>query len=230
MKEKLYDYLVGQSGTLSAMQIVISFAAAIIIGMVIFISYKFSHTNTVYSAKFNVSLIMMTLITTLVMGVISNNVALSLGMVGALSIVRFRTAIKDSRDTAYIFWAIAAGVCCGVQDFLVVAIGSAVIFVVMMILGNVKNNDRFLIIVRGKCDSEIIAEKISHYFYGKASLRVDNSTKESMELIFEVSETVIRKAKERNGGKDIKSFIFELDNAGDIETVNIVCQNDEITR
>ena len=63
------------------------------------------------------------------MNVIGNNIALSLGMVGALSIVRFRTAIKDPRDTAYIFWGIAVGICCGVSDYLVAGLGSALIFV-----------------------------------------------------------------------------------------------------
>ena len=73
-----------------------------------------SHRGTIYSKKFNVSLVVLTVLTSMVMTVIGNNVALSLGMVGALSIVRFRTAIKDSRDTVYIFWTIIVGICCGV--------------------------------------------------------------------------------------------------------------------
>ena len=65
---------------------------------------------------------LLTVITTTVMIVIGNNIALSLGMVGALSIVRFRTAIKDSRDTVYIFWAIVVGICCGAGDYVVAAV------------------------------------------------------------------------------------------------------------
>ena len=75
-------------------QICLNFAVALLLGAVIYISYRFSHSGAVYSARFNVSLLMLTLITTLIMNVIGNNIALSLGMVGALSIVRFRTAIK----------------------------------------------------------------------------------------------------------------------------------------
>lgn len=69
----------------------------------------------------------MTVLTTTVMTVIGNNIALSLGMVGALSIVRFRTAIKDSRDTVYIFWTVIVGICCGVGDYLVASAGSVLV-------------------------------------------------------------------------------------------------------
>ena len=80
--------------------------------------YWLSHTGTIYSKKFNVSLVTLTILTATVMAIIGNNIALSLGMVGALSIVRFRTAIKDSRDTVYIFWTIVAGLGCGVGDYV----------------------------------------------------------------------------------------------------------------
>ena len=95
------------SGSLTMQNVILNFAAACILSLLIYLSYRVSHSGAVYSRKFNVSLVMLTLVTTLVMNVIGNNIALSLGMVGALSIVRFRTAIKDSRDTVYIFWAIA---------------------------------------------------------------------------------------------------------------------------
>ena len=110
MSNELIYYLSNNAGSLSLQEILLSFLCAVVLGAVIFISYRFSHVGATYSAKFNVSLWMMTLVTTLIMCVIGNNIALSLGMVGALSIVRFRTAIKDPRDTTYIFWAIAVGV------------------------------------------------------------------------------------------------------------------------
>lgn len=84
-----------------------------------------------------------------VMTVIGNNIALSLGMVGALSIVRFRTAIKDSRDTVYIFWSIIVGICCGVGDYLVAAVGSAVVFLITMVLAWFSGliNVRFMVLL-----------------------------------------------------------------------------------
>ena len=92
-----------ESGSLDPQAILLRLAMAVVIGAFIFLSYRLSHEGSIYSRKFNVSLVAMTVITTTVMVVIGNNIALSLGMVGALSIVRFRTAIKDSRDTIYIF-------------------------------------------------------------------------------------------------------------------------------
>ena len=103
MKEQILDLLITNTVALTLEDILLNFLISGIIAIVIYISYSLSHAGPVYSAKFNVSLVMLTLVTTLVMNVIGNNVALSLGMVGALSIVRFRTAIKDPRDTAYIF-------------------------------------------------------------------------------------------------------------------------------
>ena len=122
MRDVLLELLRSNQGALTIQDIVLNFFIAGILGLVIYLSYRISHAGGMYSTKFNVSLVMLTLITTLVMNVIGNNIALSLGMVGALSIVRFRTAIKDSRDTAYIFWAIAAGICCGVQEYVIVSI------------------------------------------------------------------------------------------------------------
>ena len=101
MKELLYESLVNTTEGMTLDEVILNFAAAAIIACLIYISYRVSHSGTVYSERFNVSLVMLTLISTLVMSVIGNNIALSLGMVGALSIVRFRTAIKDPRDTAY---------------------------------------------------------------------------------------------------------------------------------
>ena len=106
MKETLISFFT-ESGTLKTEDIITRILAAAVLSICIYISYWFTHTGTAYSRKFNVSLVTLTILTATVMTVIANNLALSLGMVGALSIVRFRTAIKDSRDTTYVFWAFA---------------------------------------------------------------------------------------------------------------------------
>ena len=225
MKEEILKYLQIGTTNLSTESIIIAFIASVLIGGVIFISYRFSHSAAVYSAKFNVSLVMLTIVTTLIMSVIGNNVALSLGMVGALSIVRYRTAIKDPRDTAYIFWAIAAGICCGVQDFIVVGIGSGIIFLVMLVIGNVANNDRYLVIVRGELKaSEEIKNTVDNAFNGKAKFRVQNTTADTLELIYEVSEKLLKDAQTR---EDITTTLYKITG---VESVNLVCQNDEINR
>ncbi len=112
MKDLLRNSL-EQSGNLSFQDMILHILVAALLSVVIYVSYAYTHSGTAYSKKFNVSLMTLTVLTATVMTVIGNNVALSLGMVGALSVVRFRTAIKDSRDTVYIFWTIVVGICCG---------------------------------------------------------------------------------------------------------------------
>ena len=224
MNKELLYYLTNDAGSLTLQEILLSFACAVILGAVIFVSYRFCHTGAVYSGKFNVSLWMMTLVTTLIMCVIGNNIALSLGMVGALSIVRFRTAIKDPRDTTYIFWAIAVGVCCGICDYLIAGIGSAVIFCMMVLLGNARGNDRYLLIVRIDGSPDTRVEELMQCFYrNKARLRVKNTAQAQSEYIYELSASLRRK---RGGIGDISNELYALEG---VQNVNLVCQNDEIT-
>ena len=224
MNKELLYYLTNDAGSLTLQEILLSFACAVILGAVIFVSYRFCHTGAVYSGKFNVSLWMMTLVTTLIMCVIGNNIALSLGMVGALSIVRFRTAIKGPRDTTYIFWAIAVGVCCGICDYLIAGIGSAVIFCMMVLLGNARGNDRYLLIVRIDGSPDTRVEELMQCFYrNKARLRVKNTAQAQSEYIYELSASLLRK---RGGIGDISNELYALEG---VQNVNLVCQNDEIT-
>lgn len=225
MKSTIFEYLSTSNNTLSIQDVVISFSAAAVIGLVIFACYKITHSRAVYSAKFNVSLIMMTMITTLVMSVIGNNVALSLGMVGALSIVRFRTAIKDVRDTTFIFWCIAAGICCGVSEFMLAGIGSLVVFVALIILGAVKSDEVYLISIKASRTAESkITSMMNAYFSGKANVKVDNSSSESCELIYEVTKKMLDK---KAGGLEIKEKLYSIDT---VSVVNIICQSEELSR
>lgn len=223
MREQLLELISRSATTLTTQQIILNFAVALAIGLLIFISYRTTHTHVVYSGRFNVSLLMLTLITTLVMSVIGNNIALSLGMVGALSIVRFRTAVKDPRDTAYIFWCIAIGICCGVGDYMIALIGTIFIFAVLVLFGLVQDNMRYLLIVRAERSAEDgISSAVDEYFKGKAQLRVNNSTTEKTEFIYELSQSVINKYS-----KDEKITEKLLKMAG-VNAVNLVCQNDEM--
>ena len=157
------------SGQLALQDVIVNIVMSAVLGFFIFLSYAISHRGTIYSKKFNASLVILTVLTGTVMTVIGNNIALSLGMVGALSIVRFRTAIKDSRDSVYIFWTIIVGICCGVGDYMVAAIGSAVTFFVILILGMIKNDNRMLLIIRAAYNrQETIQAYIFKTFHRKA--------------------------------------------------------------
>ena len=217
---KLFD----STGQLSVETIALRMSAAAVLAFFIFLSYWLSHDGSIYSKKFNVSLAALTLITTTVMIVIGNNIALSLGMVGALSIVRFRTAIKDSRDTMYIFWAIVVGICCGSGDYLVAGIGSAFVFLMLLLFGRIRNNTRMLLIIRAaRTNEEQIESIVFQKFSRKANLRVKNTTQDSVEFIYEMSRKVLEQG---NRGKSITQTLYGL---GNVEYVNMVAQNDEIS-
>ena len=217
--------LVNQSGSLTVQDISVRIAVAAILSMVIYVSYWYTHTGTSYSGKFNVSLVTITILTCTVMTVIGNNIALSLGMAGALSIVRFRTAIKDSRDTAYIFWAVIVGLCSGVADFWTAIIGSAAVFIVLLIMGKVRNENRILLIIKGSRSLEKNIEgTVFTHFNRKALLRVKNTTTESLELIYELNRSTYNLTYK--SGKNITQLLYENDG---IDYVNIVTQNDEIS-
>lgn len=225
MRSQIFNLIKDQS-TLSWEQIASNIIAAGILGFLIFISYMISHRGTIYSKKFNVSLVVLTVLTSMVMTVIGNNVALSLGMVGALSIVRFRTAIKDSRDTVYIFWTIIVGICCGVGDYIVAGVGSGFVFILFLILGAIKNNNRMLVIIRGNRTKEAQIQAVMYKFFGaKAVLRVKNSTTESIEFIYEITAKLLSQA-ERKNNIGICDEIYKI---GNIEYVNTVMQNDEVS-
>lgn len=229
MRKSLLE-LFENTGDLEVEAILLRMVVATVIAFFIFLSYKISHEGTIYSKKFNVSLMVLTVITTAVMIVIGNNIALSLGMVGALSIVRFRTAIKDSRDTVYIFWTIVAGICCGAGDFLVAAVGSAFAFFVLLLFGRIKNDNRVLLIIRAsRANEERIEALIFQYYAHKANMRVKNTTETSVEFIYELSNRLVGQGKNRPSGKNGKTITHALYEIGGIEYCNLVQQNDEIS-
>lgn len=224
MKDKILSLFANPS-EMTLEQIVMNIGVAALLGFFIFISYAISHRGTIYSKKFNASLVILAALTGTVMTVIGNNIALSLGMVGALSIVRFRTAIKDSRDTVYIFWSIIVGICCGVGDYPVAAVGSAVVFVIILILGCIKSDNRMLLIIRAdRGKTAAIKAQIYKLFRTKAILRVENTTDQAVELIYELSQSLLKKAGRKE--QDICGSLYDL---GSIEYVNIVMQNDEVS-
>ncbi len=189
---------------------------AFIVAMIIYLTYKHTYTGVMYNPRFNVSLVMITMVTTIVMVVIGSNISVSLGMVGALSIIRFRTAVKDPRDTAFIFWGVVSGLACGTQNYTIVLAGSIVICLVLFIFKRViASEDKYLLIVKGT-DFDIksvekLIEKNTKYFTCKGKyVKNDN-----IELIYDI------KLKDK---KD-DSFINSLKDNLSIDTVNLVANN-----
>ena len=119
----------------------LAMAAALVIGMFIFVVYKKTFNSVMYSTGFAMTLVGMTMVTTLVILAVTSNVVLSLGMVGALSIVRFRAAIKEPMEIVYLFWAVAAGIVIGAGMLPLAVIGSGIIGVILILFANKKVHD-----------------------------------------------------------------------------------------
>ena len=232
MKRYLYE-IISNSGNLSTEDIIIRIVVAAALGGAIFLSYWITHSGTIYSRKFNITLLTLTILTATVMTVIGNNVALSLGMVGALSIIRFRTSIKDSRDTIYIFWTIIVGICCGVGDYVVAGVGSSVVFLVLLLFGRVRSENRMLLIIRAQRDREEEIRKILFSYFKKPPvIKAQNTTETTVEFIYEVNHKMLAAAQRNqavaaDGSKP--SLNDQLYALGGVHYVNLVVQSDEIT-
>ena len=131
----------------SVFDMVLAMVLAFALGLFIFLIYKKTYTGVMYSAGFGVTLVAMTMITTLVILAVTSNVVLSLGMVGALSIVRFRTAIKEPLDIAFLFWAIAAGIVLAAGMIPLAVFGSVLIGIILLVFVNRKAHARPYILV-----------------------------------------------------------------------------------
>ena len=231
MRKYLYE-IISNSGNLTTEDIIVRIAVAAALGCAIYLSYWITHSGSIYSRKFNVTLLTLTVLTATVMTVIGNNVALSLGMVGALSIIRFRTSIKDSRDTAYIFWTIIVGICCGVGDYLVAGVGSAIVFLLLLLFGRVRSENRILLVIRAKRDrEEAIRRLLFGYFTSPPVIKAQNTTEATVEFIYEVSAKMLEKARkvqkpQADGSKP--SLNDQLYALGGVHYVNLVVQSDEI--
>ena len=135
----------------SVLDMAIALALAFGIGMFIFLVYKKTYQGVMYSSSFGTTLVALTMITTVVILAVTSNVVLSLGMVGALSIVRFRTAIKEPLDIAFLFWSIAVGIVLAAGMIPLAVVGSIVIGVILLVFVNKKSHcNPYIVVVQ--CD------------------------------------------------------------------------------
>ena len=153
--------------SVSILDMVIALVLAFCLGLFIFMIYKKTYTGVMYSAGFGVTLVAMTMITTLVILAVTSNVVLSLGMVGALSIVRFRTAIKEPLDIAFLFWSIAVGIVLAAGMIPLAVFGSVVIGIVLLVFVNKKSVTHPYILVL-QCDGYNSERKAKEFVEKKA--------------------------------------------------------------
>ena len=172
----------------SPFDMAIALALAFAIGLFIFFVYKKTYKGVMYSESFGITLIALTMIGTLVILAVTSNVVLSLGMVGALSIVRFRTAIKDPLDIAFLFWSIAAGIVLAAGLIPLAVFGSVLIGIVLLLFVNRKTNDPpYLAVVT--CENSA-AEANAQAYIGthvkKSVVKSKTVSKNGVELTVEV--------------------------------------------
>lgn len=173
---------------ISILDMVIALALAFAIGLFIFLVYKKTFSGVMYSSGFSVTLIALTLISTFVILAVTSNVVLSLGMVGALSIVRFRTAIKEPLDIAFLFWAIAAGIVLAAGIIPLAVFGSVVIGVILLVFCNKKSKDSPYIVVIS-CSGEDTENVVREYLkenVKKLVIKSKTVSKDGVELNYEV--------------------------------------------
>ncbi len=140
---------ISEAGSLTLESFFMSILAAFICGMIVYFVYRYFYKGVIYNNNFNILLVMTSMITCFIVIVISSNVVLSLGMVGALSIVRFRTAVKDPLDVGFLFWTVAVGITCGAGLYLIALMATICISVVYILLIKVRNRKRvYLLIVK----------------------------------------------------------------------------------
>lgn len=140
---------------------------AVVVGLFIFMIYKKTFSGIMYSTGFAMTLVGLSLVTTLVIMAVTSNVVLSLGMVGALSIVRFRTAIKEPMEIVFLFWALAAGIVIGAGMIPLAVIGSAIIGLILVVFANQKTNETPYILIVNCADEK--AEESALDIIGKST-------------------------------------------------------------
>ena len=204
--------------TFSMLDVLITLGLAFVLGLFIYIIYKKTYSGVMYSDAFGVSLIAMSMITALVIVAVTSNVVLSLGMVGALSIVRFRTAIKEPMDIAFLFWAIGVGIVLGAGLLPLAIIGSAIIGVMIVVFSTRKVGltPYVLVVNCTHKEAQSATDELVLQFAKKSILKSKAVSKNSIELTYEI--------RLKGEDTDVVNQISELDG---VQNVVLVTYNGE---
>ncbi len=174
---------------LSARAVAIALIVTCVLAVYIFLVYRVVTRKSFYNKSFNISLAAMALITAAIIITIQSSIVVSLGMVGALSIVRFRTAIKDPMDLVFLFWSISVGIICGAQLYIVALIVSVLVTVMILALNAlpVARASKLLLINTDGPESEGQIMEIVHHFSKSANVKSRSLTPDQLDLVIEVN-------------------------------------------
>ncbi len=219
MEKDLVGYVQTANAQLTALQVIANMCVTLIVASFLYWVYRKTYTGVMYSKGFNLTVMLITMVTAMVMMVIRTNLALSLGMVGALSVIRFRSAIKDPKDIGFLFWGIAVGLSAGTGAYVIAVIGSIIIAIVLFtVQRGSPEHYPYLLVVKGKeLDEEqirnVVASRVEKY-----NLRMKNHYKDGIEIIYEVRYS--------EGLEDL--MIREIKELGNVTVVNVVSYKGEI--
>ena len=202
--------------SVSILDMAVALILAFGIGMFIFLVYKKTYQGVMYSSSFGTTLVALTMITTVVILAVTSNVVLSLGMVGALSIVRFRTAIKEPLDIAFLFWSIAVGIVLAAGMIPLAVIGSVVIGIILLVFVNKKSHTNPYIVVI-QCADRMAEEKATVYLKSNCDRCVVKS-KSAQKGCIELNMEIRLKS-------DDTSFVNELSDMNGINSAVLVSYN-----
>lgn len=202
----------------STLDVLLALGLSFVLGLFIFLIYKKTYQGIMYSDSFGVSLIAMSMITSLVIIAVTSNVVLSLGMVGALSIVRFRTAIKEPMDIAFLFWSIAVGIVLGAGLLPLAIIGSVIIGIIIVIFSTRKTGNVPYILVVNCADesTENVVKELLKQYVKKSLLKSKTVSKLGIEMTFEV--------RIKN---DDTCFVNQISNTANVNNAALVSYNGE---
>lgn len=212
--------------TIALETIVVSLLASFVLALAIALVYKSTHRGLSYSQSFVFTLIISSMITTMVMMVIGNNLALAFGLLGVFSIIRFRTAIKDSKDTGYIFFAMSTGMAVGTGNYTVAVTGTALILIIIIILtrlnfGSMRKHDYLLsFVVTNGAGSNAFESIFRKYL--KQSLLLNLNSKQdgrATEMTYQVSL-----ADEGRGNE----LVTELSRLTGVERVHLITLKEDV--
>ena len=204
--------------SVSILDMAIALALAFGIGMFIFLVYKKTYQGVMYSSSFGTTLVALTMISTVVILAVTSNVVLSLGMVGALSIVRFRTAIKEPLDIAFLFWSIAVGIVLAAGMIPLAVIGSVIIGVILLVFVNKKTHSNPYIVVV-QCDGHESEENVKK-FLGENVQKYVIKSKSAQKGLVEINVDVRLK-------DDNTDFINVIANLKGVKSAVLVSYNGE---
>lgn len=211
------NFLENFSGNVSIQMVIVTLLVALLFSLVVFYVYKFTSKNTIYSKNFNVTMSLISIVTAGVVLSMQANIVVSLGMVGALSIVRFRTAVKEPRDLLFLFWSISNGIIIGAGVYSLVFIMTIILTIGLLFFDLLPANKIPYLLVVNLNNNDGYDKIIDTLIVNSAKYKVKsrNVCKSSTDIVFELS------------CKDTDLLVEDLRKISEIESFNLLSQDGE---